>query len=163
MNRCFSAIFFLTVVLAVVLPRQAMATLGEGADSITKDRKAMSSVKATATRRPNYSIEEITSDSTLVREYLTPSGTVFALAWNGLIHPDLTTLLGSYAGEYKDAKLRTLKRHGQHHLKVRASRVIVETWGHMRKTVGSCRARALKNRKELSEYKVACFTNQHIS
>ena len=71
-----------------------------------------------------------------MREFLTPAGTVFAVAWNGLVHPDLTTLLGAYDAEYRDARLQTPRMHGQKSTRVQGSRVVVETWGHMRNLCG---------------------------
>jgi hypothetical protein len=83
--------------------RQAHSTLGEPANSVASDRKAFSAVqRATATRK-GYTVQEFESDANVVREYITRSGIVFAVAWNGLSHPDLTSLLGSYVGEYKQA------------------------------------------------------------
>ena len=116
--------------------RQAQATLGEGLDSISKDRKSLSAAKRSTTSRTNYTVQEVASDAMVVREYLTLSGVVFAIAWNGLVHPDLTTLLGSYTSNYRDAKRQLPRKHGQRRLKVKASRVVVETWGHMRNLHG---------------------------
>jgi len=126
----------LLVALTWVSPWQTGATLGEGSASLAKDRKALSSSKTTSSSQANYTVQEITSDATLVREYLTASGVVFGVAWNGLVHPDLTTLLGSYASEYQAARQKTPHGRGQRHLRVRASRVVVETWGHMRNLRG---------------------------
>jgi hypothetical protein len=126
----------LMLVLNWSAPWQAGATLGEGSASLIKDRKALSANKTTSSSQAHYTVQEITSDATLVREYLTDSGVVFGIAWNGLAHPDLTTLLGSYASEYQDARQKTARGRGQRHLRVRASRVVVETWGHMRNLRG---------------------------
>jgi hypothetical protein len=117
-------------------PPQARATLGEGAASITRDRNALSAAKKATTSHASYTVQEVASDATTVREYLNLSGVVFAVAWNGMTHPDLTTLLGSYAGEYRDAKRRIQRQHGQKRSRVEANRVIVETWGHMRNLRG---------------------------
>ena len=127
-------LLFLSALLAV--PWQAQATLGEGADSITRDRHDLSAVRKATTNRANYTVQEVATAGTTIREYLNPAGVVFAVAWNGLVHPDLTTLLGSYASEYQSAKRQAPRKHGQKHLKVQASRVIVETWGHMRNLQG---------------------------
>jgi hypothetical protein len=126
----------LLLALAWSSPRKAGATLGEGAASLAKDRKALSSSQTTSSSQANYTVKEIVSDATTVREYLTVSGVVFGLAWNGLAHPDLTTLLGSYASEYQEARQLTRHGRGQRHLRVRGSRVIVESWGHMRNLRG---------------------------
>lgn len=138
MNSRFSTIFLSLGLLTVSMDgsRPACATLGEGADSIAKDCKALKAVKRATTSRANYTIEEVTSDATAVREFLTPSGVVFAIAWNGLVQPDLTALLGTYAGEYDTAKQQLPRRHGQKRTQVKADRVVVETWGHMRNLQG---------------------------
>jgi hypothetical protein len=138
MNLRLSTIFLCLGLLTMSLAssRQAYATLGEGADSIAKDRKALSAIKRATTSRANYTVQEVASDATTVREYLTPSGIVFAVAWNGLVHPDLTALLGSYANEFQNAKRRLPRKHGQKRTQVKADRVVVETWGHMRNLQG---------------------------
>lgn len=129
-----SAIFLCSVLLFAALTpaRQALATLGEEAASIARDRTALSAVKKSSTSHTRYTVQEVASDATTVREYLNPSGVVFAVAWNGMVHPDLTTLLGSYASEYRAAKRQAARQHGQRRSRVAASRVTVETWGHMR-------------------------------
>jgi hypothetical protein len=122
--------------MSLAISRQANAALGEGADSIEKDRKALSARQRATTSTARYTVQEVASDATVVREFLTPPGVVFAVAWNGLVHPDLTTLLGSYAPEYKVAKRQLPRRHGQKRTQVKGERVVVETWGHMRNLQG---------------------------
>jgi hypothetical protein len=120
----------------LALPRQAQATLGAGLDSVANDRHALSAAKGASTSRANYSVQEVTSSAVKVREYLNASGVVFAVAWNGMVHPDLTTLLGSYAGEFKNARRQMPRKPGQKYLRVQAERVTVESWGHMRNLQG---------------------------
>lgn len=117
-------------------PGPARATLGEGADSIARDCKALSAVKNSTTSHTRYSVQEVTSDATSVREYLTPAGIVFGLAWNGLVQPDLSVLLGSYAGDYQEAKRQLQRKYGQRRSQVKGDRVVVETWGQMRNLQG---------------------------
>ncbi len=122
---------------------QIEATLGEPATSVEQDRNALAAERySTATHR-RYTIQEIGSDSVAVREYVSPSGIVFGIAWNGLIHPDLTQLLGSYAGEYQEALQRTQRTPGLRRLKVKTDKVVVEKWGHMRNLQGRAYAPAL--------------------
>lgn len=130
------------VTVFTIVPR-AGATLGGAADSVTTDRKALSAVRRTTTVGPGYTVQEITSDATTVREYVSRDGIVFAIAWNGLIHPDLTILLGSYAGEYRQATQKTPRQMGQRRREVRGNRVIVEKWGHMRNLQGRAYVPAL--------------------
>jgi hypothetical protein len=131
-------------VAALATAHRSHATLGESADSVTADQKALSAVKRATTARNGYTIQEFALDGTFVREYISPSGIVFGIAWNGLAYPDLTPLLGSYAGEYQAALRQTPRRPGinRHHA-VKTDRVVVEKWGHMRNLRGRAYAPAL--------------------
>ena len=133
-TRLFLILVLMTGSLAI--PRPAQATLGEGAASVARDRKALSASNTASTSHANYTVQEVASEATTVREYLNLSGVVFAVAWNGLVNPDLTTLLGSYAGEYRSAKRQAERKRGQRHSRIQSGRVIVETWGHMRNLQG---------------------------
>ena len=124
--------------------QQALATLGESGDSVVADQKALSAVKCATTIRPNYTVHEFKSDGTTVREYVSSSGIVFGIAWNGLTHPDLKPLLGSYAGEYEAALKRTPPKPGiSRNARVETDRVVVEKWGQMRNLQGRAYAPAL--------------------
>ncbi|MGD0584433.1 MAG: DUF2844 domain-containing protein [Oryzomonas sp.] len=127
----------------LILARQAGATLGGTAGSVTSDREAFSAVHRAATTHGAYTVQEFQSDATTVREYVTSSGTVFAVAWNGRMHPDLTTLLGTFAGEYQAALKQTPRTRGLRRQQVRSDRVVVEKWGHMRNLQGRAYTPAL--------------------
>jgi hypothetical protein len=136
----------LAVVLSVAMfaaAQRVQATLGESAGSIESDRKALSAVKRGVTVRNSYTVQEIYSESNTVREYVSSSGIVFGIAWNGLVYPDITQLLGSYTGEYQKALQQTLRQKGSRHLQVKSQNVIVEKWGHMRNLQGRAYAPAL--------------------
>jgi len=119
------------------------ATLGESDDSIASDEKALSAVRGAAAVRNGYTVHELQSNSTTIREYVSPSGVVFGIAWNGRGHPDLTPLLGSYAGEYNEALRQTPREPGRRPFSVKTDRVVVEKWGHMRNLKGRAYAPAL--------------------
>jgi len=138
MNRRLSALLFGLIVSAVIgtAARVADAALGESADSITSDRKSLSAARGAATVHDNYTIQAIESDSVTVREYISTSGVVFAIAWNGLVHPDLAQLLGSYIGEYREALRQTTHKPGRRHVQVKTGNIVVEKWGHMRNLGG---------------------------
>lgn len=132
----------LTVVFATARPVQAI--LGESAESVTTDRKTLSAMRsATTTTLANYTVQQMESDAVAVREYISPSGIVFGVAWNGLVNPDLTQLLGSYSSEYRDARKQTPRKRGQRSQQVKTNRVVVETWGHMRNLQGRAYVPAL--------------------
>ncbi len=145
MKRTLNALFPALVLFAAILAaaRPARATLGEPVDSVTLDRKALSAALGAKTVHTGYTVQEVVSDSVRIREYISPSGVVFGIAWNGLIHPDLTPLLGSYAGEYREALRQTLRKPGRRSSKVMTSRLVVEKWGHMRNLRGRVYAPAL--------------------
>ncbi len=127
----------LILILVFLLPAtQTFAALGESVDTIESDREHLTAVRGAMTAHRDYTVHEIKTDSTVVREYVSPAGIIFAIAWNGLVHPDLTELLGSYAGEYQDALRQTPRKQGRRQLQVRTNRVVVQKWGHIRDLKG---------------------------
>jgi hypothetical protein len=126
-----------------ITAQRVQATLGESVDSVVTDRQALSAMRGAMTVHDGYTVHEVHSDSIVVREYVSTTGVVFGIAWKGLIHPDLTRLLGSYAGEYREAFRQTPRKHGSRHLLVKTNRVVVEKWGHMRNLQGRAYAPAL--------------------
>jgi len=139
-------ILFLILGLSAIIAgaaRPVCAGLGESSGSIESDRNVLSASRHTMTALSGYTVEEITSDSVAVREYIAPSGVVFGIAWNGLVHPDLAPLLGSYAEEYQQALEQTPRKPGRRRLQVKTPRVVVEKWGHMRNLRGRAYAPAL--------------------
>lgn len=138
MKRRLYALFLCLGLSATVLApaRQALATLGKNAESVESDRKALSGVRRATMARNAYTVQEVVSDANTVREYISSAGIVFAIAWNGLTHPDLAPLLGSYAGDYQSALRQTPHRPGRRHVQIKANRIVVEKWGHMRNLQG---------------------------
>jgi hypothetical protein len=122
---------------------QAGAALGETGESIAEDREALSSLRNTAAARKGYTVHEMDSGTTVVRQYVSPSGIVFGIAWKGLLHPDLTRLLGAYHDEYQEALKLTPRRPGHRRMQVRTDNIIVQKWGHMRNLQGRAYAPAL--------------------
>jgi hypothetical protein len=145
-KRSLSALYlcFGLSVAILAIPQRAQGMLGESADSVTSDTKALSAVEGAKSLRNGYAIQEIHSDSITIREYVSSAGIVFGIAWNGLIHPDLTLLMGSYAAEYQEAKQRIPRRPGHRPYQVvKTNRIVVEKWGHMRNLQGRAYAPAL--------------------
>jgi hypothetical protein len=133
MKSSFSILICLGLFAASLLcSSAAYATLGEKAASVETDRKALSAVKRNLTAHDNYQVQEMVSDANTIREFLTPDGVVFAVAWNGLTHPDLSTVLGTYNAKYRQAKKLHPRRHGRRSVQVKGDDVVVETSGHMR-------------------------------
>ena len=131
----------LSVVLAAA-PR-ARAALGEPASSVALDAKALAATRRATAARDAYSVHELESAACVVREFVSPSGLVFAVAWQGVSEPDLSPLLGAYAGEYRTSLSETPRVHGRRSQQVVAAHVVVERWGHMRKLQGRAYVPAL--------------------
>ena len=127
---------FVLIVVVALASGVAHAALGERVSSVETDRQALSAVQGASVAHRHYTVHEIRTDATVVREYVSPDGIVFAIAWNGLVHPDLTALLGTYAGEYEEALRSTPREHGRRQLRVKSTRVVVEKWGHIRNLKG---------------------------
>ena len=145
MKKIINTLFigFIAVVIIPLTARLARPTLGESADSVDSDRIAYSAVRHDTQFRRGYSVQNFATDGNDVREYISPSGIVFAIAWNGLSHPDLTTLLGTYLQEFQQALRNTSMQRGKRHVQTKAKRVIVEKWGHMRSMRGRAYIQAL--------------------
>ncbi len=114
----------------------ALATLGEPASSIEQNRASLRSVHKSSATHGVYTIQEDISDAAGIRQYISSSGVVFAVAWSGVSHPDLSSLLGTYFKEYSQALRSRPRTPGRRHVQIRGSRVVVEKWGHMRNLQG---------------------------
>lgn len=134
---------FLTLLTVALGSGSALATLGGSADSVESDRQMLSAVQHSVTPSGAYTVHEMAYNGTTVREYVSPQGIVFAIAWNGSRSPDLTTLLGSYANEYENARQNTPHRPGVRHSSIKADDVVVERWGQVRNLQGRAYAPSL--------------------
>jgi Protein of unknown function (DUF2844) len=120
-----------TVLLALLLGASpAWAVLGEPLSSVQSDHAYFRGTLE-ASPRLGYTAHQITApDGTVVREYVSPEGTVFGVSWQGPAMPNLTQLLGSYAADFHQASQSPHGRRGP--LVVRTDRVVIESGGHMR-------------------------------
>lgn len=132
-HRKMSMLLSFALFAALALP--AWGELGANVSSVQADQaKLKGSLKVTSSA--NYQIHEIqTAQGTTVREYVSPSGTVFGVAWQGQFAPDLRQLLGSYFDEYMQAAAQTRKT-GRGPVTIQTSDLVVQRGGHMRFLVG---------------------------
>ena len=132
------------VALGVALgARAARAALGEPEASIAADREALAANSRGTTAHAAYTVHEMERGGTAIREYVSPSGVVFAIAWNGLANPDLAPLLSSYAEEYREAAKQALHPRGRRSQRIASAHMVVDRWGHMRDLHGLAYAPAL--------------------
>jgi len=125
MRICWGIVFVLVVGAAPM-----WAALGEPEQSVQQDRARMAG-QSKRTEYQSYAVHEITaSGGRVIREYVSPSGTVFAVVWEGPTLPDLSSLLGSYAAAFQQASTTSSRRHGP--LMMQVGSLVVESGGRMR-------------------------------
>lgn len=135
----------LVVVLLLLLAEslQASAHLNGDISSIAADARAVqASVRKTAL--VSYEVHEFQSSAGLtVREYVTRSGSVFALSWSGVVPPDLHQLLGPEFPAYA-AAVAALPHPGLHRaVRVAQEGLVVQLSGHPRSYSGHAYVPAL--------------------
>ena len=121
----------MTVLLAWFLgAAPAWAVLGQPASSVQSDQAYFRGMLAQVSHQ-GYELYQIDApDGTVVREYVSPEGTVFGVSWQGPVMPNLSQLLGSYVSDFQQASQSPHPRRGP--LVVRTVRVVIESGGHMR-------------------------------
>jgi hypothetical protein len=130
-------------IVAVVAGVRARAALGEPAGSVSTDQAALAASRGAAEARGSYRVERLISPSRTVREYVSPSGVVFAVAWDGVSHPDLGVVLGAYAAPVRRAVAQERPTPGRRGRRIETAGAVVETWGHMRALHGRAYVPAL--------------------
>jgi hypothetical protein len=118
----------------------ALAALGGDVTTVESDRASLKGAVRMRTAA-TYTIHEIQVTGLVVREFVSPSGTVFGVTWQGSGIPDLQQMLGSYYGEF--AQAASLVRGDHHHLNVQTPQVVVQSRGHTREYSGRAWAPAL--------------------
>lgn len=85
----------LAAALLWAMPFPARAVLGDSAASVLTDQARMKGTLSSVDHG-KYVMHEIATRGTVVREYVSPAGAVFAVAWEGQFLPDFQQLLGPY-------------------------------------------------------------------
>jgi len=114
------------------------AALGGDVTSIDADRVHAKGALLRITQADRYSMHEIrTAAGTSVREYVSSSGKVFAVAWQGQFLPDFQQVLGTYFTQYQQASERARRaRHGRGPLSFQDGDLVVQMGGHQRSFSG---------------------------
>ena len=120
--------------IALAASPAARASLGGTEATVEADRVAIG-----ATRRilpsGSFTVHELQAPSgTTVREFVSPAGTVFAVAWQGPMLPDLRQLLGTHFDEYVAASATRRTRRAP--VVVQLPGLVVQSSGHMRAFAG---------------------------
>jgi len=115
------------------LTTPAFATLGENVATVQTDSAHMrASVRMT--KAAAYTMHELQSPSgTVVREFVSPAGTVFGVAWQGPSLPDLRQVLGKYFDTYVQGMQKRVA-HGPRIIQEQG--LVVQVSGHQRAVSG---------------------------
>ena len=121
----------LMTLLAVSFP--AYAELGGDEASIQTDQAQMQGMRRIA-RTGTHAMHEIqTPTGTKVREYVSPAGKVFGVAWEGPSLPNMRQLLGPYFDRLSQAQTN---RRGRGPLFIQLPDLVFYSGGHMRALAG---------------------------
>jgi uncharacterized protein DUF2844 len=129
--------FAAVAILVFTFSCTASAALGGDATSVLSDQARMKGTLHSV-QKAAYAVHEITaSTGTVVREYVSPTGKVFGVAWQGPFVPDLQQLLGTYFEQYSVAAESARETHvGRRPLFIQQPGLVVQTGGHMRSYTG---------------------------
>jgi hypothetical protein len=112
----------------------AWAILGQPAASALTDQQRLHAQLHTMAN-DGYVVQQIeAADGIVVREYVSPAGIVFGVAWQGPKVPDLTQLLGTYFPAYQAALPAPVQRRAP--VVVHTESLVVEMSEHMRAFAG---------------------------
>jgi Protein of unknown function (DUF2844) len=124
-------------IAAMINASPLFAELGGNATSVEADRAKMEATLRT-TSKQLYTIHEMhTANDVTVREFVSPAGKVFGVAWQGASRPDMQQLLGTYFDQYRQAvQSKTAQRVGRGPLVIQQPGFVLQMGGHMRALVG---------------------------
>jgi hypothetical protein len=115
-----------------------LAALGGSVSSVDADRVKMQAALLRIQAGNAYTLHEIQSAAgTTVREYVSSSGDVFGVAWNGPSMPDLSQVLGAYFPAFQRAvQQQRQTRRARGPLTIDDGQLVVQVTGHMRSFSG---------------------------
>lgn len=119
------------------LPSAASASLGGDVSSVHDDQMRMQGTLR-MTSNHSYNVHEIRApNGIVVREFVSLSGNVFGVAWQGHSHPDLHQVLGSSYDAFTQAvKAQRAQHRGHGPLLIEEPGLVVQMSGHMRSLAG---------------------------
>jgi hypothetical protein len=125
-----AAVFF-----AALIPRIASATLGQPEITVQTDVAQLHAAIVSSENRTSYRVHEIQLPSgTVMREFVAPSGNVFAVAWQGPTRPNLRQALGQYFDAF--VSVPRSKFSDRRHVQIQQGDLVVQSGGHMRALSG---------------------------
>jgi hypothetical protein len=108
------------------------AVLGESESSVSLDQQILRGTDREEART-GYKLHQITTaDGVVVKEFVSPAGVVFGVAWQASHMPNLEQLLGSHLADLQVALQSKTHRAGRAPLIVRTDKLVFVSGGHMR-------------------------------
>jgi hypothetical protein len=125
-------------------PCSASASLGRDVASVQIDQVRMRG-DVHVVEAAHHTVHEIrVPGGTRIREFVSPSGRVFGIAWQGPFRPDLQQLLGDYFHEFQEAAAAAKSRSsGRGPLRIATPELVVHMGGHLRAFFGRAYAPGL--------------------
>ena len=121
------------IVISFLASTSCFASLGEDAASVAADQAHMRAQRR-ITQTNGYTVHELQAETgTVVREFVSPQGKVFGVAWQGTVRPDLQQLLGTYYDEFQ-RNAPTRRAYGP--ITIQTSNIVLQSGGHMRALTG---------------------------
>jgi hypothetical protein len=119
---------FLVLILAV---SPAWAVLGQPESTVSQDAEFLHGQTRDEVH-PGYRLHLITDPSgTVVREFVSPAGVVFGIAWQGPFLPSMQQILGTYFSHLQEyAQAQTGRRGGP--VTIQKSNFVLVSGGRMR-------------------------------
>jgi hypothetical protein len=120
----------------MIVPHPALAALGGDVSSVQADQAHMKAELRIQTGQA-FTVHELHQTSgTVVKEFISPAGKVFAVSWSGSSMPDLRQLLGTYFDQFSQAAQSRARRRGRTPLNIQQNGLVVQSGGHMRAFFG---------------------------
>ena len=114
----------------------AFASLGGELNSVQADRAHMNA-SVNVAHSDDYDVHEMQSPGgTVVDEYVSPAGKVFAVTWHGQFFPQMQQILGAYFQQYTAALQAQPRHYGHRPLNIQTPGFVLQTGGHMRAYFG---------------------------
>ena len=133
------ALRILFALAAVSYVSTAHASLGGDSASVDNDRVHMNvkhAARLTPSSTGSYTVHELTLPSgTLVRQYVSTAGVVFAVTWSGPFMPDLRQLMGPHFDKMV-ARQANRVHAGHPFVRQHESDLVIESGGHPRSFSG---------------------------
>ena len=125
------------VLLIFLTTLPAWASLGGDASTIEADQIHLRGSRRMIAAQ-SYTVHEIqAATGTVVREYVSADGKVFAVAWHGPWLPDMRQILGTYFEQYAQAmQSQSNGRMGRRPVMIEQPGLVVQIGGHMRAFAG---------------------------